>query len=43
MSLRDWLAEPFRGPVGELNVGQRLREASSRGEALDTGAWEVAL
>ena len=43
MSLREWLAEPFRGPVGELNVGQRLREASSRGEALSHGAGATAL
>jgi len=43
VSLREWLAEPFRGPVGELNVGQRLREASSRGEALSHGAGATAL
>ena len=43
MSLRDWLAEPFRGPVGELHVGQRLREDPSRGEALAYGATAVAL
>ena len=43
MSLQDWLAEPFRGPVGELHVGQRLREDPSRGEALAYGATAVAL
>ena len=43
MSIRDWLAEPFRGPVGELHVGQRLREDPSRGEALAYGATAVAL
>ena len=43
MSLQDWLAEPFRGPVGELHVGQRLRGDSSRGEALSYGATAVTL
>ncbi len=43
MSVFDWLAEPFRGPVGDVRVGQRQRSLASRGAVLARGLAAVVV